>query len=56
MNSWVKNGKFENVGSCGIYVFCVFGYRVCYICLSFEFWIEVFYEEVFNEILVEREK
>jgi hypothetical protein len=55
-NSRVKNGKSENVGSCGTYAFCASGYRACYTCSSFEPWIEAPHEEVLNEILAEREK
>lgn len=55
-NSRVKNGKSENVGSCGTYAFCASGYRACYTCSSFEPWIEAPHEEVLNEILAERKK
>lgn len=55
-HSRVKNGKANNVGSCGTYSFCASGFRACYTCVNFQPWQDAPHEEVLEEILEERER
>ena len=54
-HSRVKLDTKIGVGNCGSYGFCADGWRSCYVCKSFQPWLDGPHEEARDELLQERQ-